>query len=66
MTGSPLRPDEREPYGTPVATKELEEPEAAPSPAGQLGGSPPWIVLAVVLIVLFVVLLGAWALFLPR
>jgi hypothetical protein len=54
----PLRPDEDE-YRTEQATTEVE-PET-PNPAA---GSPPWVVIGVVLLVIFAALL-AWAVLLP-
>jgi hypothetical protein len=57
VTGSPLRPEERDAYATPVATRELDEPEAGRRPAGEAAGAPAWIRLALVLLALFFVLL---------
>ena len=65
MSGSPLTPDERGEYGTPQAAGELDEPEARDT-AGQLGGAPGWIRAALVVLAIFVALLVAWLLFLPR
>ena len=66
MTGSPLDPQEHERYATPVATKELEEPETGGAPVAGAAGSPAWVKLAVALLIVFGLLLLAWLLFVPR
>ena len=57
VAGSPLKPEERDRYSTPVGTRELEEPEAEERPGAEATSAPGWIRLALVLLALFLVLL---------
>ena len=65
---SPLRPEERERYGTAVGSETEDplepDPPDRPGAIAEPAGAPIWMVVAVVLLVAFVILLGAWAFFL--
>ena len=65
---NPLRPDEQDRYGTPVAPETPHPLERDPRdrPASEPAGAPVWIIVAAGLLVAFLVLLAAWALFLGR
>jgi hypothetical protein len=57
MPDTPLRPDELPTYKTDVETDAEAPDPTVPSP----GGDPrPWMVAAIVLLVLFVAVLVAW------
>lgn len=63
MSDQPLRPEERDEYGTPVATPAEQEatgPEPGPAPPS---ATPPWIALGCVALLLLLALLVAWILF---
>ncbi len=63
MSGSPLEPHERETYATdpgpevddPLAREPRDQPGV-----GAVAGAPPWVLIAVVVTVIFLVLLVAW------
>ena len=60
MPDTPLRPDELEMYKTDVQTDAEAPDTGVPTPGGD---ARPWMLLAVVVLVIFVVMLIAWLAF---